>query len=98
MAVSRADLMLGTAGASAYGGGDGDGSWFLALARAWGTTLDRQATRIQELSDQLGQGVDKPSQVAELTAESLRLSFLAQSTNTSVDSVGRGLETVARKQ
>src|SRR5262245_54954886 len=98
MTVSKTDLLLGAAGNATFGGASDDASWFLAMARAWGVTLDRQAGRIQALSDQLGAGLDKPSQVAELTAESLRLSFLAQSESTSVDSVGRALETMARKQ
>jgi hypothetical protein len=73
-------------------------SWFEAMAKAWGETLDRQAERITELSDQIGpQGNDKPSVVAELTAESLRLSFMANAEHTSLDSVGKALETMARK-
>lgn len=73
-------------------------SWFEAMARAWGQTLDRQAVRITQLSDQIGpQGDDKPSVIAELSAESLRLSFMANAEHTSVDSVGKALETMARK-
>ncbi|WP_184717852.1 hypothetical protein [Caulobacter sp.] len=74
------------------------GSWFEAMAHAWGQTLDAQATRITELSDQISVGgEDKPSTMAMLTAESLRMNFMANSESTSVDSVGRALETMARK-
>ncbi|WP_240903517.1 hypothetical protein [Caulobacter sp. 602-2] len=74
------------------------GSWFEAMAHAWGQVLDQQAVRITELSDQIGPGgEDKPSVMAQLTAESLRMNFMANSESTSVDSVGRALETMARK-
>lgn len=73
-------------------------SWFEAMAKAWGETLDRQAVRITELSDQIGPGGDdKPSVMAELSAESMRLSFMANAEHTSIDSVGKALETMARK-
>ncbi|AYV47579.1 hypothetical protein CFHF_06660 [Caulobacter flavus] len=74
------------------------GSWFEAMAHAWGQVLDAQAVKITELSDQIGPGgEDKPSVMAQLTAESLRMNFMANSESTSVDSVGRALETMARK-
>ena len=74
------------------------GSWFEAMAHAWGQTLDAQAVKITELADQIGPGgEDKPSVMAMLTAESLRMNFMANSESTSVDSVGRALETMARK-
>ncbi len=73
-------------------------SWFEAMAKAWGQTLDRQAGRIAELSDQIGpQGDDKPSVIAELSAEAMRLSFMANAEHSSIDSVGKALETMARK-
>lgn len=73
-------------------------SWFEAMARAWGETLDRQANRLSELSDQIGPGNDdKPSVIAELSAESMRMNFMANAEQTSVDSVGKALETMARK-
>jgi len=74
------------------------GTWFEAMAHAWGQTLDAQAAKITELSNQIGPGgQDKPSVMAMLTAESLRMNFMANSESTSVDSVGRALETMARK-
>jgi hypothetical protein len=78
---------------------EGDGSWFEALARAWGQTLDQQAARIQNLSEDMGAtGEDGPSQIVDLTAESLRMQFLANSQSTSTNSVGQALESMARKQ
>ncbi|MBI1682724.1 hypothetical protein I4Q42_03485 [Caulobacter hibisci] len=74
------------------------GTWFEAMAHAWGQVLDSQAVKITELAEQIGPGgEDKPSVMAMLTAESLRMNFMANSESTSVDSVGRALETMARK-
>ena len=77
---------------------DGSGSWFEALSDAWGATLDRQAAKLDTLSQQLGNGgQDNPSQITELTAEAMRMSFLSNSSSSSLDSVGKALETMARK-
>jgi hypothetical protein len=74
------------------------GSWFEALSDAWGATLDRQAGKLDTLSQQLGNGgQDNPSQITELTAEAMRMSFLSNSSSSSLDSVGKALETMARK-
>lgn len=75
----------------------GEGTWFEALSQAWGQTLDNQAARIEQMSDSVGQGGDNPSQITKLTAESMRMSFMANSSSTSIDSVGKALETMARK-
>ena len=74
------------------------GSWFEALSEAWGNTLDQEAGRISQMSDAIGpDGNDNPSAITQLTAESLRMSFMSQSESSSVDSVGKALETMARK-
>ncbi|MBV7256955.1 hypothetical protein KCG44_09190 [Pacificimonas sp. WHA3] len=72
-------------------------SWYEALAHAWGNALDNQATRIEVRAEELQQGADSPSQITMLTAESLRMSFMAQSSSTSTNSVGESLQTMARK-
>jgi len=77
--------------------GSAPGTWFEALADAWGQTLDQQATRIETMSDSIGEGSDNPSQITKLTAESMRMSFMANSSSSSIDSVGKALETMARK-
>ncbi|MDT8757380.1 hypothetical protein MZO42_01590 [Sphingomonas psychrotolerans] len=77
--------------------GSAPGTWFEALADAWGQTLDQQATRIETMSDSIGEGTDNPSQITKLTAESMRMSFMANSSSSSIDSVGKALETMARK-
>ncbi|MEO7244756.1 MAG: hypothetical protein ABIX12_06380 [Rubrivivax sp.] len=77
----------------------GDGTaWFEAMAQAWGQALDNQAGLIQQKSDAIAGGDDTPSAVTELTTESLRMSFLANSSHTSISTVGQALETMARKQ
>lgn len=82
---------------SGKGRSGGTGSWFQAVAEAWGQTLDNQAQRITTLSDNIGEGDEKPSQLAQLSAESMRMNFMANSENTSVSSIGQSLETMARK-
>ncbi|WBY09108.1 hypothetical protein PIB19_07060 [Sphingomonas sp. 7/4-4] len=63
-----------------------------------GQTLDKQATRIEAMSNEVGNnGSDNPSQITKLTAESMRMSFMANSSSSSIDSVGKALETMARK-
>ncbi len=80
------------------GGASSGGSWFEAMAQAWGQALDAQAGRIEEKSAALSDGGDKPADITELTAMSLKMTFLANSSHTAVSSVGSALETMARKQ
>ena len=74
-------------------------NWFEAFAAAWGSALDNQASRIEQQAGMITgeDGNDKPSEITKLTAESMRLSFMAQSSHTSLDSVSKALETMARK-
>lgn len=74
------------------------GSWFEAMASAWGKALDSQAADIEAKSAGLSQGLDKPADITELTAMSLKMTFLANSSHTAISSVGSALETMARKQ
>jgi len=77
----------------------GSGSWYEAMAEAWGQALDKQADKIVELGTELhSSGQDTPSKIHELTAESLRMGFLSNSSHTSLTSVASALETMARKQ
>lgn len=73
-------------------------SWFEAMADAWGQALDEQAARIQTKSLSIGDGFETPAQVSELTAESLRMGYIANSSHTALTAVGSALETLARKQ
>ncbi|MGB3471677.1 MAG: hypothetical protein WBA51_12715 [Erythrobacter sp.] len=73
-------------------------NWFEAFAGAWGAALDNQATQIEQRSEGIANnGGDSPSAITQLTAESMRMSFMAQSSHTSLDSVSKALETMARK-
>ncbi len=87
------------AGGSSRAGGSsgGDGSWFRAMADAWGRTMDAQAGKITQLSDAIGAGGDQPSNMVSLTAESLKMGFQSQNAATSINSVAEGLKSVARK-
>ncbi|MGH1421627.1 MAG: hypothetical protein ACRBEQ_07405 [Hyphomonas sp.] len=77
---------------------DADSSWYRALAEAWGSALDQQAQKIADMSDALPSGSENPSDLIALTAESMRMQFLSNSSSTSTNSVGSALETMARKQ
>lgn len=72
-------------------------NWFEAFANAWGQALDTQAAKIQTQGDAIAGGIDQPSEITKLTAESMRMSFMANSSHTSLDSVSKALETMARK-
>ncbi len=75
------------------------GTWFEAMAQAWGQALDNQADLIQQKSDAISTGGnDSPSAITELTTQSLKMSFLSNSSHSSISSVGQALETMARKQ
>jgi hypothetical protein len=75
------------------------GNWFEAFASAWGKVLDQQAARLEQQSDVIAiQGNDNPSQITILTAEAMKMSFLSNSSHSSIDSVAKALETMARKQ
>ncbi|KRB08250.1 hypothetical protein ASD86_06805 [Lysobacter sp. Root690] len=88
----------GGGGVSAGGGaGGGSGSWFEAMAKAWGSTLDSQAGRITELSGSIGGGNDQPSAMIALTSESLRMQFISNNASTSINSIGDAFKTLASK-
>jgi hypothetical protein len=78
--------------------GDEGSQWFEAMAEAWGKTLDNKAAQIEGLADQIGGGDNSPGTITKLQAQSLEMSFLAQSSHTAISSVGSALETMARKQ
>ena len=83
---------------SSGGNKGGSGLWFESMARAWGQTLDAQAGRIQQQSDIVAGGDDTPGAITELSAQSLKMSFLSNSSHTAISSVGQALDTMARKQ
>lgn len=74
------------------------GSWFEAMAQAWGESLDKQASVIEEKSNALKDGgSDLPSTITELSTESLRMGFLSNSSHTAISSAGDALKTMAQK-
>ncbi len=77
---------------------DSEGSWFEAMAQAWGDALDNQANRITDAAASLQDGNDSPAQITMVTAEALRMQFLSNSSHTALTSMGSALETMARKQ
>jgi hypothetical protein len=89
--------LAGSASSSQRPSRESGGSWYEAMAQAWGQTLDNQANNISTMSDSLGAGLDSPSQITKLTAESMRMGFMSNASHSSLDSVGKALETMARK-
>lgn len=89
---------LASTPSTSTGKSSGSGSWFEAMADAWGQALDRQAGDIEAKSAAMNTGGDKPADVTELTAMSLKMSFLSSSSHTAISTVGSALETMARKQ
>lgn len=73
-------------------------SWYEAMSRAWGQTLDAQAGTITELSNVIGNGGDQPSNMVQLTAASLKMQFMSNNAATSQNSVGQALETLGKRQ
>jgi hypothetical protein len=74
------------------------GSFFEAMARAWGEALDKQAATIEAQSNAVNSsGDDKPSALIELSAQSMKMQFFSSSAQTSNSAVGESLQTLARK-
>jgi hypothetical protein len=96
--LGRASVGSASAGGGPRGSGGGDSSWFEAMSRAWGQTLDAQAAQITNLSDAIGGGGDQPSNMVKLTAESLKMQFLSNNAATSQNSVAQALETLGKRQ
>jgi len=91
--------MLASTPTSGKGGDKAkSGHWFEAMAEAWGEVLDQQAGKIEDLAGKISGGDDQPATVTQLTAESLKMGFLSNSSHTALSSVGSALETMARKQ
>ncbi len=89
-----------TSGAGGIRGGSsaGDrGSWYEAMSRAWGQTLDSQVAVITDMSANIGAGDDQPSSMVQLTAASLKMQFMSNNASTSQNSVGQALETLGKR-
>jgi hypothetical protein len=76
---------------------DKAGSWYQAMAEAWGQTLDKQAGSLEQMADRISGGDDQPSTLTLMTAESMKMSFLANSSHTALSSTGEALKTMAQK-
>jgi hypothetical protein len=96
--INPLNLLAAAPAAGNKNGSPNGASWYEAMAEAWGQSLDAQAGRIEDQSTAIGDGIDNPSAITQLTAESLKMGFLANSSHTSLTSVGSALETMARKQ
>ena len=95
-AINPASVMAVNSGNSNQNGAK-SGTWYQAMAEAWGETLDRQATKLESLGNQISSGGDKPSTLTMMSAESLKMGFLANSSHTALSSTGEALKTLAQK-
>jgi len=95
--TTQVAAMLSAGGTSGNRNKNSD-NWFESMASAWGSALNNQATRVVEQSDVVASGMDTPAEITQLTAESLKMSFISNSSHTSLTAVGTALETLARKQ
>ena len=77
----------------------GAGSWYEALAKALGESLDKQAANIEKLSSQItnDNAKDKPSTMTELQTASQRMSFMMSAADQVLKTLGEALSTMARK-
>lgn len=96
--INPLSMLASTPTAGKSGDKSQSGNWFEAMAEAWGEVLDQQAGKIESLAGQISGGDDQPATVTQLTAESLKMGFLSNSSHTALSSVGSALETMARKQ
>lgn len=74
------------------------GSWYLQVARAWGSALDRQADKTVALAENLNNGDSAPGAALQVSAASHELAFLSTAASTASNSIGQALETLGRKQ
>ena len=96
--IAQANLQGGSSAVRSGGSGGNTTSWYEAMSRAWGQTLDAQASRITTLSNEISGGQDQPSVMVQLTAESLRMQFMSNNAATSQNAVGQALETLGKRQ
>lgn len=101
------DNIVKTATEEMEGGGKGKGkggagSWYEALAKALGQALDKQAAKIEELSDKVqgmgdSQESDKASVMTDLQAASQKMSFMMNAASDVLKTIGQALGTMASK-
>ena len=80
------------------GGGVHCATWFEILAGAWGTTLDDQAEKLEDLAHKLQNcsDADRPSYAAQLTAAAAQFQIFSTQAMTHINSIGQGLQTISR--
>lgn len=74
-----------------------EGSWYEAMATAWGQSLDRKAADLEAISGQIMDGDDKPATVTMLSTQAMQMGFLSTSSHSTITSAGEALKTMAQK-
>ncbi|MBO9664257.1 hypothetical protein [Dokdonella sp.] len=97
--ASGAEGSAGTGGVDSSSDSSGD-DFFMAMAKALGKEMQKQADKVKALSDQIGQGDDKKNAETQtkLMGESQKMQFLSTAVQTALSAVGQALSTLARSQ
>lgn len=97
--ASGAEGSAGTGGVDSSSESSGD-DFFMAMAKALGKEMQKQADKVKALSDQIGQGDDKKNAETQtkLMGESQKMQFLSTAVQTALSAVGQALSTLARSQ
>lgn len=74
-----------------------NGSWYEAMAEAWGKTLDNKAFELENSSAELSAGNDTPSTVTMLQTQAMQMGFLSTGSHTAISSTGEALKSMAQK-
>ena len=96
--IAYSSTQAGAGGSRGGASASASNSWYEAMSRAWGQTLDAQASEITRMSDAISAGGDEPSNMVQLTAASLKMQFMSNNAATSQNSVGQALETLGKRQ
>ncbi|MFP4061631.1 MAG: hypothetical protein ACLFS2_02435 [Halochromatium sp.] len=75
-------------------------SWFEAMARAWGSGLDKEAEEVVQLSDEMQSGEGDSDEIGnqvEFQAQVQRMSFMSEAASNSVKTGGEALSSLARR-
>jgi hypothetical protein len=90
-----ADLASGSEAKEAKSGGKSGGGWLMAMAEALGKKLDKMASDLTDMADQVS---DKnPSMTTKFGAKSQEFAILMNAATNAIKSVGEGLANSARK-
>ncbi|WP_242111946.1 hypothetical protein [Luteimonas aquatica] len=92
-----ANTTVSNAGGGGGVSGGGKGNWMRALAESGMRNLDAQASKITSLSDSVGSGADKPSDMIAVTVAAMEMNFKSNSVSTQLNSASQAMEALAKR-